>query len=177
MDTHDDAIQLGIKALVLQLSTADDEQLKCLAAVEVESEFQIVFADSGPGSELQARYLNRLVQLQRPMLSQEAKDWFAARPHYGHPPVLPKSDLSPENVISSIETFCGPAAAGALVFTGEAYTLATEWQSELDPLAESSVDTIECIFNAVMLNQLPFGFVGNEKLEPAAPESDDADGN
>ncbi|MEL7189723.1 MAG: hypothetical protein AAGK17_09260 [Pseudomonadota bacterium] len=176
MDAHDDAIQLGIKALVLQISTADDEQLQCLASVEVDSEFQIAFADHGPGSELQARYLNQLVQLQKPKLSQEAKEWFASRPQYGHPPVLTNSELAPEKVIASIETFCGSAATGALVYTNEAYTLAREWQSELDLLDENSVDTIECIFSAAMLNQLPFGFIGNEKLEAAAPEGDDSSG-
>ncbi|MCI4589951.1 hypothetical protein MOK15_07580 [Sphingobium sp. BYY-5] len=149
----DDTLQEDVIE-VEYMTSASEEQLRCVAHASLASHYYVVFPSS----------IERAYQALYRRLSNEqdrtvAKAWLEKRGLLSRLPVYDPQHLDEAAFVRELEAMCGPKAIGTVkvmhgmgTFEGTAIS-----SGKLDD------ETFWCLVNGAAASGYPFGFIGNEK--------------
>jgi hypothetical protein len=149
---------------VLEVASASEEQLRCVAKASLQSHYYVTFPAS-----VEQTYQALYWRMSREGDKADATAWLEKR---GLLSRLPAYDPKRSDEIAfarTLEKICGPKAAGTLKPMGGMATFEEGALGTLDKGAFSTGklddETFECLMNAASASGYALGFIGNEYHE------------
>ena len=149
--TFDETLQEDVVE-VRGVSSASEEQLRCVALTSLETDYYVVFPSS-----VEKIYRPLYWNLSRERSKADASAWLEKRGLLPHLPTYDPQRSNDTEIARAIERLCGPKAAGTLQPMEGMATFS-------EALAGGNMDeeTFLCLMNAAEVSGYPLGFVGNE---------------
>lgn len=149
--TFDETLQEDVVE-VRGVSSASEEQLRCVALTSLQTDYYVVFLSS-----VEETYQPLYWNLSRERGKAEASAWLETRGLLSRLPTYDPKRSDDTNVARAIEGLCGPKAAGTLQPIEGMATFS-------EALAGGNMDeeTFLCLVNAAEVSGYPLGFVGKE---------------
>ncbi|WP_284124002.1 hypothetical protein [Parerythrobacter aestuarii] len=159
-ETPDD--DYGLNVIVIAASDASDDMLRCLAERELESGGFVTFAGQSGPDTIHHRYQHFQNEAYRPKLEMDAREWFAARPEYGEPPVFDPNTDDGEEFAPRLTEFCGAAKWMTFSYSNGTFVLTPVGGAVIDVANEQNMKAVSCVLRLAHLTGAPIGFIGNE---------------
>ena len=150
---------------VRDVSFTSEKQLRCVAEASLQSHYYVTFP-----APVEQTYQPIYWRMSRDREKATAAAWLEKRGLLARLPAYDAKRSDETTFVRSLESLCGPKAAGTLKPMGG---MATFNDGALGTLGEETLsagklndDTLWCLMNAASASGYPLGFIGNEAYQP-----------
>lgn len=148
----DDTLQEDVIE-VLDVTSASEDQLRCVAFASLGSHYYVVFPQP-----VEQAYQSLYWRLARERGKADAKAWLEKRGLLSRLPIYEPTRSDDAAFARTLEALCGPKAAGILL---PMHGMATFKENVLSS-RKLDDETLWCLVNAAEVSGYPLGFIGNE---------------
>lgn len=159
----DDTLQEDVVE-VLDVASASEEQLRCVALASLQSHYYVTFP-----APVEQTYQTLYWGMSREHDKADARAWLEKRGLLSRLPTYDPKRSDETTFARTLETLCGPKAAGTLkpmrgMATFEDGALGT-FEKGGYSAGKLDDETLWCLVNAASASGYPLGFIGNEAYQ------------
>ncbi|MBA2467276.1 MAG: hypothetical protein H0V46_06705 [Sphingomonas sp.] len=160
----DDTLQEDVVE-ILDVSFSSEKQLRCVAEASLQSHYYVTFP-----APVEQTYQSLYWRMSRDRDKANARAWLEKRGLLGRLPAYDPKRSDEITFVRTLESLCGPKAAGTLKPMGGMAAFA---DGALGTLGKGTLsagklgdETLWCLMNAVSASGYALGFIGNEAYQP-----------